>query len=59
MMILTVGDEQELQRNPPAVRQELLLTAQSAIKILEGSRLAATSELYLKPEFSTGVLLNF
>jgi len=38
MMILTVGDEQVLQRNPPALRQELLLTAQSAIKILKGSR---------------------
>ena len=38
MMILTVGDERDLQRNPPAVRQELPLKAQSATKILKWSR---------------------
>lgn len=45
MGILTVGDERDLKRNPPAVRQELPLTARSATKILKGSRSAATSDL--------------
>ena len=59
MMILMVGDAQELQQNPPALRQELPLTAQSAMKILKWSRWAATSDLYPKAEFSTDAALNF
>jgi hypothetical protein len=59
MGILTVGDELVLPRNPPAVRQELPLKAQSAIKILKLSRQAATSDLYPKAEFSTAAPLSF
>lgn len=59
MGILTVGDERDLQRNPPAVRQELPLMALRATKILARSRQAATSDLYLKAEFSTGSPLSF
>lgn len=59
MMILTVADEQVLQRNPPAARQELPLTARSAMKILKWSRWAATSDLHPKADFSTGALLSF